>query len=167
MDLLAQTSSVFTCIMNKFSLLIRLKHFPLLATSKGVFYTRDIHINNTRWYISTAFLKFCQTSGEYIRIMSDSFYQPETLGFFIHGSRHHVVEKDCSFDVEAQIKFNQVQTARGYNFTRKFCLNSSNEYEQNRGIPNLAKIEVAFIFAFFIKFKFYLGAFEPTKRIFG
>ena len=81
--------------------------------------------------------------------MPDSFYQPETLGFFIHGSRHHVVEKDCSFDVEAQIKFNQVQTARGYNFTRKFCLNSSNEYEQNRGIPNLAKIEVAFIFAFF------------------
>ena len=167
MDVLAQTSSVFTCIMNKFSLLIRLKYFPLLATSKGVFYTRDIHINNTRWYISTAFLKFCQTSGEYIRIMPDSFYQPETLGFFIHGSRHHAVEKDCSFDVEAQIKFNQVQTARGYNFTRKFCLNSSNNYTCGCGTPRLAKIEVAFTFAFFIKFNLRLGSLEPTKQIFG
>ena len=150
MDVLERTSSVFT--KNKFSLLIRLEHFPTYVTSKGNFYTRAININDTRWYISISLRKYCQTSGEYIIITPDSSDQPETLGAYIHGLRHHRyngIDKDYSFDVEAQFKFKQVPTAGGDNFTRKFCLNSSNGYNYDWGTPELAKIEVAFIFAFF------------------
>ena len=152
MDVLAQTSSVVTCIKNKFSLLIRLENFPAHVTSKGNFYTRDININNTRWFIYIGLRKYCQKSGEYIIVRTDSSDQPETLAAYIHGERHHRyngIDKDYSFYVEAQFKFKQVPTAKGYNFTHKFCLNSSNEYKYNRGFPRLAKIEVAFIFAFF------------------
>ena len=150
MDVLEQTSSVFT--KNKLSFLIRLEHFPTYVTSKGVFCTRDFNINNTRWFISIELRKYCQTSGKYIIITPDSSDQPETLGAYIHGERHYRytgIDKEYSFDVEAQFKFKQVPTANIYNFSRKFCLNSLNEYTTNWGKPKLAKIEVAFIFAFF------------------
>ena len=146
MDVLERTSSVFT--KNKLSLLIRLEHFPALVTSKGFFYTRDIDINKTRWHISIDLRKYCRTSGEHIKIRPDSSDQPETLGAFIRGERHYV-KKNCSFDVKAKFKFKHVPTARGFKFTHKFCLNSSNKYKYNRGMPRLAKIEVAFIFVFF------------------
>ena len=146
MDVLDHTSSVFT--KNKFSLLIRLEHFPALVTSKGAFFTRDIDINKTRWYISIDLRKYCQTSDKHIIITPGSSDQPETLGAFIHGSRRHF-EKDCSFDVNVQFKFKQIPTAKGSKFTHKFRLNSSNKYAHGYGTQRLAKIEVAFIFAFF------------------
>ena len=147
MDVLEQTSSVLTRIKNKFSLLIRLEHFPTYVTSKGVFLTRNINVNKTRWYIFISLRKYCQTSGKHIIITPDSSDQPETLGAHIYGS--HSIKKDCSFDAEAQFKLKQVPTANDHNFTRKFCLNSSNNYACCRGTSKLAKIEVAFIFAFF------------------
>ena len=150
MDVLEQISSVLTRIKNKLSILIRLEHFPALVTSKGFFCTRDININNTRWYFSIDLQKYCQTSGEYIIITPDSSDQPETVGVFIHGEQHNVFEKD-SFVVEVQFKFKQVPMDKGHNFTRKFCLNSSNNYACCWGTSKLAKIEVAFIFTFLIK----------------
>ena len=164
MDVLEQTSCIFT--KNKLSLLVRIDQFPAFVTSKACCFAEGININNTRWYISIDLRKYCQTSGEYIKITPDSADQPEKLGAFIHASRHHV-KKDCSFDVEAQFKFKHVPTARGANFTCKFCLNSSNNYTCGCGTPRLAKIEVAFTFAFFIKFNLRLGSLEPTKQIFG
>ena len=148
MDVLEQTSCVFT--KNKLSLLVRIDQFPAFVTSKACCFAEGININNTRWNISIKLRKYCQTSGEYIRIMPDSSDQPETLGAYIHGSRNHA-GRYGSFDVEAQFKFKQVPTANCYNFTHKFCLNSSNEYKYNYGTSKLAKIEVAFTFAFFIK----------------
>ena len=149
MDVIEQTSSVLTRIKNKFSFLIRLEHFPIYVTSKGDFYTRDIYINNTRWYFSIDLRKYCQTSGKYNIITPDSSDQPETLGAHIHGEQRRGVKKDCSFDVEVQFKFKQVLTAKSHNLKHKFCLNSSNEYKCNYGTPKLAKIKVAFTFAFF------------------
>ena len=134
---------------NKFSLLIRLEQFPALVASKGIFSTRSIRFNNTRWSVSISLLKYCQTSGEYIIPEPNSSDQPETLGTYIHGSRHDV-GRSGSFVVEAQFKFKQVPTAEGDNFTRKFCLNSSNGYNYGWGTSNLATIEVAFIFPFLL-----------------
>ena len=168
MDVLEQTSSVFT--KNELSLLIRLEHFPTHVTSKGAFFTRDININNTRWYISIELRKYCQTSDKHIKITPDSSDQPETLAAYIHGERHHRyngIDKDYSFDVEAQFKFKQVATAKGSKFSHKICLNSSNKYAYGCGTPKLAKIEVAFTFAFFIKYNLCLESFELTKWIFG
>ena len=149
MDVLDHTSSVLT--QNKLSLLIRLEHFPALVTSKGNFYTRDIDINKTRWHFSIDLRKYCRTSGEHIKIRPDSSDQPETLGAFIHGPRHHSVEKDCSFDVEAKFKFKHVPTAKGHNLKHKFCLISSNNYACRCGTSKLAKIKVSFIFACLLK----------------
>ena len=134
---------------NKFSLLIRLEHFPALVASTGIFSTRSIRFNNTRWFISIHLFKYCQTSGEYIILEPNSSDQPETLGAYIYGSRADV-GRYGSFVVEAQIEFKQVPTARGDNFTHKFCLNSSNGYNYVYGTPNLATIDVAFIFPFLL-----------------
>ena len=134
-------------IGKKFTLFIRIKHFPALVTSKRVFSTRSIRFNNTRWFISIHLFKYCQTSGEYIILEPNSSDQPETLGAYIHGSRAHV-ERYSSFDVTAQFKFKQAPTARSDHLTHKFCLNSSNGYKYSYGTSNLATIEVAFIFNF-------------------
>ena len=86
------------------------------------------------------------------------------VGVFINGEQHNVFEKD-SFVVEVQFKFKQVPMAKGHNFTRKFWFNSSNGYKYDWGTSELAKIEVSFIFAFFIKLNLHLESFEPTKWI--
>ena len=147
MDVLEQTSCVFT--KNKLSLLVRIDQFPAFVTSKACCFAEGININNSRWYISIDLRKYCKTSGEHISITPDLSDEPETLGAFIHGERHHV-KKDCSFDVEVQFKFKQIPTAKGSKFTHKFRLNSSNKYAHGYGTQRLAKIEVAFIFAFFL-----------------
>ena len=139
--------SVFT--KNKFSLLIRLEHFPTYVTSKGNFYTRAININDTRWYISISLRKYCQTSGKYNIVTPDSSDQPETLGAHIQGEQRGV-KKNCSFDVKAKFKFKHVPTAKGHNLKHKFCLISSNNYACRCGTSKLAKIKVYFIFAFLL-----------------
>ena len=133
-------------IGKKFTLFIRIEHFPALVTSKRVFSTRYISFNDTRLFISLPLLKYCQTSGKHFIPKLDSSDQPETLGAYIHGSRAHV-ERYSSFDVTAQFKFIQAPTGSDH-LTHRFCLNSSNGYKYSYGNSNLATIEVAFIFNF-------------------
>ena len=145
MDVLKHESFTLT----KLSLIIRIDNFPSFVTSKAHHYTREIILNNTRWYITVYMLKYCQTSSKYILVNADTSDQPETLGAFVRGKR----EKgsiDCSFDVVAKFKFKQPHPTDDKNeFTKKFCFNSSNDYEFGWGYGDLAKINVVFTFFLF------------------
>ena len=146
MDVLKHESC--TLIKNKLSLLVRIDNFPSFVTSKESLYTRDIIVNNTRWYITVYMMKYCQTSAKYILTNDEASDRPETLGAYVHGE----CEKgnDCSFDVVAKFKFKQPHPANNEKeFTKKFCFNSSNGYEFGWGFCRLAEINEVFIIFFF------------------
>ena len=141
MDVLKHES----CTLNKLSLLIRIDNFPSFVTSKARLYTRDIIVNNTRWYIVVVMTKYCQTSAKYISINAETSDQPEALAAVIKGKREKE-SIDCSFDVVAKFKFKQPHPMDDENeFTEKFCFNSSNGYKVGRGLW-LARINVVFTF---------------------
>ena len=148
MDVLKHES----CTLNKLSLLIRIDNFPSFVTSKDFDYTREIIVNNTRWFIVVVMTKYCQTSAEYIWINVDTSDQPEALAVDIKGKREKE-SIDCAFDVVAKFKFKQPHPMDNKNeFTKKFCFNSSNGYEYAWGFCELAKINV--VFTFFCKIGF-------------
>ena len=101
--------------------MIRVENFPSFVTSKAEFKSKRINAYGTEWYISIELYKYCQTSGEDVRVTPSSSDQPETLGVFVYGERSD--RKECSFDVDATFKFKQPVTAQEYRYlrTRKFC----------------------------------------------
>ena len=150
MDVLKHVS--YTLTKNKLSLLIRIDNFPSFVTSKASYNTRNIIVNNTRWCILVDLTKYCQKSKKYILINAETSDQPESLAAVIKGKREKE-SIDCSFDVEAKIKFKQPHPMDDEKMsTRKFCFNSSNGYADGLGSGDLAKINVVFTF-FFYNFK--------------
>ena len=144
MDVLKHES----CTLNKLSLLIRIDNFLSFVTSKALYYTGNIIVNNTRWYIVVGMTKYCQTSSKYIWINADTSGQPEALAAVIKGKREKE-SIDCSFDVVAKLKFKQPHPMDDENeFTEKFCFNSSNGYTFSWGFGNLSEINVVFTFFF-------------------
>ena len=141
-----------SCTLNKLSLLIRIDNFPSFVTSKAHHCTRDIIVNNTRWFIILDMRKYCQTSAKYICINDETSDQPESLGASINGKGEKSI--DCSFDVVAKFKFKQPHPLDDENeFTKKFCFNSSNGYTVSSGFGDLAMINVIFTFFVFLILK--------------
>ena len=141
MDILKQTSYTFS--KTNISLLLRIDNFPAFVTSQEKYRTRDISFNNTRWYISIRFERYCQTAKKSMLITPGSDQQAETLAAYVHGKTQNK-DKDCSFDVTAKFKCEQLPfyVIHECEFTRKFSFNSSNRYENALGFPAMAKIDV-------------------------
>ena len=151
MDVLKHVS--YTLTKNTLSILIRIDNFPAFVTSKEIDCTRDIIVNNTRWYFLVGTTKYRRTSAKYININAETSGKPEALGAVIKGKR----EKgsiNCAFDVVAKFKFKQPHPMDDENkLTRKFCFNSSNGYKDGWGSFELSTINVVFTF-FFVCLKY-------------
>ena len=135
MDVLKHESCTLT--KNKLSLLIRIDNFPSFVTTKDLDCSRYIFINTTQWYIIVGMIK--------CRNVNETSDHPESLAAYILGRGEEGI--DCSFDVEAKIKFKNPLDEN--KFKKKFCFNSSNGYEDVWGSLELTKINV--IFTFFSK----------------
>ena len=148
MDVLKHES----CTLNKLSLLVRIDNFPSFITSKARHKTRDIIVNNTRWYIVVGTRKWPNINETSIisRILGRHPDQPEFLALAAYIAGRGEEGIDCAFDVEAKFKFKQPHPMDDKNeLTKKFCFNSSNGYEDaGWGIGNLAEINVVFTFFF-------------------
>ena len=131
MDVLKHAS--YTLAKNKLSLLIRIGNFPSFVTTKARYFT-GIIVNNIRWYISVSTRK--------CRNVNETSDHPESLAAYILGRGEEGI--DCSFDVEAKIKFKNPLDEN--KFKKKFCFNSSNGYEAGWGSLELTKINVIFTF---------------------
>lgn len=109
--------------------------------------SRDINISNTRWYISIELEKYCRGTGEYIEITPESTDQPETLAAYVYGDGRN--SNEGSFDVKAKFMLTHLSTVKTKMINGKFSFNSSNKYEDAKGVSKLALIEVAINFSVF------------------
>ena len=127
----------------RFQIGIRIENFPSFVSTKVRYYSDDVIVNDTKWYIALSLTKYCKNEKKYIHVTPSSNDQPEALGAGIFGKRSDA--KDCSFIVNAPFKFKQPSQSqvKGFRFFgRKFCLNTTNNYHQGWGIDKIAKIDV-------------------------
>lgn len=137
LEVLKQTSVTLTT--NRLQLRARIANFPSLVVSKGHYVSRDINISNTRWYISIELEKYNRATGRYIEITPESPHQPETLAAYVYGDGRN--SNEGSFDVKAKFMFTHLSTVKTKIVTGKFSFNSSNKYEDAKGVSKLALIE--------------------------
>ena len=130
----------------KFSILVRIEHFPSFVISKAKYKSFSINFNNTEWFIMIRLYKCGQTSNDDICVTSSSTEQPETLGAFLCGKRSD--RKECSFDVNAIFKFKRPSTAMELRFSHKFNFNSTEHYYDSWGSRKSARINVILLYHF-------------------
>ena len=100
-----------------------------------------------------SFIQILSNKKDYIPVTSSSPDEPETLGAFLWGVRSD--RKECSFDVDATLKFKRPSTASEFRDSNsdKYCFNSTNRYRCVAwGYPNLARINVILLCNFLSPF---------------
>ena len=151
----------------QFQIGIRIENFPSFVATKANYFTDDVIVNETVWYISLALVKYCQNKKKYIHVPPSSNNQPEALGAFIFGKRSD--EKDSSYIVNATFKFKQPSTAKIFWFLVRFDLNTTNDYQKGMGVNAKAKIDVINFFCCCILklFNFLIGSSKRAEWLFG
>ena len=125
----------------RFQIGIRIENFPSFVVSKTKYYTDEIIVNDTEWYIRLSLMKYCQNENKYIFVTPSSNEQPENLVAFIFGRRSD--RKDSSFIVYASINFKQPPTPVRFRILRrKLNLNKANRYLQCIRFDNRMPINV-------------------------
>ena len=135
---------------NKFRMMIRIDSFPSFVTSKAVFDTKRITAYGTEWFVTILLCKYCQTSNKYIDVNSSSPEQPEFFATFVYGTRSD--GKECSFDVEATVKFKRPPTAKEFRFSHKFCFNLTTNFFGWGGCSTVSRIDVILALLFVVIF---------------
>ena len=135
-----QIATNFCTRKTQFQIGIRIENFPSFVATKAEYFTDDVIVNDTKWYISLFLAKYCQNEKKYIYVTPSSSDQPEALGAIIFGRRNN--EKYSSFIVNATFKFKHPSMAEGFWLKGKIDLNTTNDFHLGRGDTNIAKIDV-------------------------